>query len=183
MVTCPENNQLISDDFEGNPFCQLRGTYVKDLHLSNDKFWALKGEVHIGVDGREQATVEIDPGTTVFGKTGADFLLVTRGSKIIAEGTSSQPIIFTSMKDAAGLLSLSGDWGGIAIAGYAPTNAGEEERLELSTTDDPFGGANEHDYSGILKNGPISFDGKELSPGERLIGVRLSGARGEKVSY
>jgi hypothetical protein len=148
MVTCPENTQLISDDFEGKPVCQLRGTYVKDIHLSSDKFWALKGEVHIGVDGKEKATVEIDPGTTVFGKTGADFLLVTRGSKIIAEGTSSQPIIFTSMKDAAGLLSAPGDWGGIAIAGYAPTNAGKEERFEFSNTDVRFGGENEDDNSG-----------------------------------
>lgn len=175
MVTCPENTQLISDDFEGKPVCQLRGTYVKDIHLSSDKFWALKGEVHIGVDGKEKATVEIDPGTTVFGKTGADFLLVTRGSKIIAEGTSSQPIIFTSMKDAAGLLSAPGDWGGIAIAGYAPTNAGKEERFEFSNTDVRFGGENEDDNSGILKYVQIRYAGNEVRPGEELNGLSLGG--------
>ena len=175
MVTCPENTQLISDDFEGKPVCQLRGTYVKDIHLSSDKFWALKGEVHIGVDGKEKATVEIDPGTTVFGKTGADFLLVTRGSKIIAEGTSSQPIIFTSMKDAAGLLSAPGDWGGIAIAGYAPTNAGNEERFEFSNTDVRFGGENEDDNSGILKYVQIRYAGNEVRPGEELNGLSLGG--------
>jgi len=145
MVSCPEKTQLISDDFEGKPVCQLRGTYTENIHLTSDKFWALKGEVHIGIDGKSAANLEIDPGTTVFGKTGADFLLVTRGSKIIAEGTSSQPIIFTSMKDAAGLLSLPGDWGGIAIAGYAPTIVGKEERLEFSITDVRFGGENEDD--------------------------------------
>ena len=175
MVTCPENTQLISDDFEGKPVCQLRGTYVEDIHLSSDKFWALKGEVHIGVDGREQVIVEIDPGTTVFGKTGADFLLVTRGSKIIAEGTSSQPIIFTSMKDAAGLLSVPGDWGGIAIAGYAPTNAGKEERFEFSNTDVRFGGENEDDNSGILKYVQIRYAGNEVRPGEELNGLSLGG--------
>ncbi|MEN8146887.1 MAG: hypothetical protein ABFR02_04635 [Campylobacterota bacterium] len=174
-VTCPENTQLISDDFEGKPVCQLRGTYVKDIHLSNDKFWALKGEVHIGVDGKEKAVAEIDPGTTVFGKTGADFLLVTRGSKIIAEGTSSQPIIFTSMKDAAGLLSVAGDWGGIAIAGYAPTNAGKEERFEFSNTDVRFGGENEDDNSGILKYVQIRYAGNEVRPGEELNGLSLGG--------
>jgi hypothetical protein len=184
MVTCPENTQLISDDFEGKPVCQLRGTYVKDIHLSSDKFWALKGEVHIGVDGKEKATVEIDPGTTVFGKTGADFLLVTRGSKIIAEGTSSQPIIFTSMKDAAGLLSAPGDWGGIAIAGYAPTNAGKEERFEFSNTDVRFGGENEDDNSGILKYVQIRYAGNEVRPGEELNGLSLGGVgRGTIIDY
>ncbi|MGB6018717.1 MAG: hypothetical protein WBF77_03885 [Sulfurimonadaceae bacterium] len=175
MVSCPDKTQLISDDFEGKPVCQLRGTYSENIHLTNDKFWALKGEVHIGVDGKSAAKLEIDPGTTVFGKTGADFLLVTRGSKIIAEGTSSQPIIFTSMKDAAGLLSVPGDWGGIAIAGYAPTNAGKEERFEFSNTDVHFGGQNEDDNSGILKYVQIRYAGNEVRPGEELNGLSLGG--------
>lgn len=184
MVSCPEKTQLISDDFEGKPVCQLRGTYSEDLHLTSDKFWALKGEVHIGVDGKRAADLEIDPGTTIFGKTGADFLVVTRGAKIIAEGTSSQPIIFTSMKDAAGLLSVPGDWGGIAIAGYAPTNAGNEERFEFSNTDVRFGGENEDDNSGILKYVQIRYAGNEVRPGEELNGLSLGGVgRGTIIDY
>ena len=184
MVSCPDKTQLISDDFEGKPVCQLRGTYSEDLHLTSDKFWALKGEVHIGVDGQSVANLAIDPGTTVFGKTGADFLMVTRGSKIIAEGTSLQPIIFTSMKDAAGLLSLPGDWGGIAIAGYAPTNAGKEERFEFSNTGVRFGGENEDDNSGILKYVQIRYAGNEVRPGEELNGLSLGGVgRGTMIDY
>jgi hypothetical protein len=176
MVSCPEGTQLISDDFEGKPVCQLRGTYVTDMQLTKEKFWALKGEVHIGDDSDKKETVlEIEPGTTVFGKTGADFLLVTRGSKIIAEGTSSQPIVFTSMKDAAGLLSIPGDWGGIVIAGYAPTNAGKEEKFEFSNTDVRFGGENEDDNSGILKYVQIRYAGNEVRPGEELNGLSLGG--------
>ncbi len=184
MVTCPENTQLISDDFEGKPVCQLRGTYRDSIHLTSDKFWALKGEVHIGVDGKSAAKLEIDPGTTVFGKTGADFLIVTRGSKIEAEGTSSQPIIFTSMKDAAGLLSVAGDWGGIAIAGYAPTNAGKEEKFEFSNTDVRFGGDNAEDNSGILKYVQIRYAGNEVRPGEELNGLSLGGVgSGTVIDY
>lgn len=181
MVTCPGNTQLISDDFEGKPVCQLRGTYRDDLHLTSDKFWALKGEVHIGVDGKSSATLAIDPGTTVFGKTGADFLIVTRGSKIEAEGTSSKPIIFTSMKDAAGLLSVAGDWGGIAIAGYAPTNAGKEEKFEFSNTDVRFGGDKVKDNSGILKYVQIRYAGNEVRPGEELNGLSLGGVGSKTV--
>ena len=181
MVVCPENTQLISDDFEGRPVCQLRGTYTQDLHLTSDKFWALKGEVHIGVDGTQKAVLEIDPGTTVFGKTGADFLVVTRGSKIMAEGSAKAPILFTSMKDAAGLLSVAGDWGGIAIAGYAPTNAGDEERFEFSNTDVLFGGHDEKDNSGILKYVQIRYAGNEVRPGEELNGLSLGGVGSETV--
>jgi len=175
MVSCPEKTQLISDDFEGKPVCQLRGTYSEDLSLSADKSWALKGEVHIGVDGGESAVLEIAPGTTIFGKTGADFLVITRGSKIIAEGEVSQPIIFTSMKDAAGLISVPGDWGGIAIAGNAPTNAGREERFEFSNTDVRFGGEKEDDDSGVLKYVQIRYAGNEVRPGEELNGLSLGG--------
>jgi len=100
---------------------------------------------------------------------------VNRGSKIIAEGTSTQPIIFTSMKDAAGLLSTPGDWGGIAIAGMAPTNAGREERFEFSNTDVRFGGHNEDDNSGILKYVQIRYAGNEVRPGEELNGLSLGG--------
>ncbi len=184
MVVCPENTQLISDDFEGKPVCQLRGTYTEDLHLTVDKFWALKGEVHIGIDGTQKSVLEVDPGTTVFGKTGADFLVVTRGSKIIAEGSAKAPILFTSMKDAAGLLSVAGDWGGIAIAGYAPTNVGKEERFEFSNTDVRFGGTDPEDNSGVLKYVQVRYAGNEVRPGEELNGLSFGGVgRGTTVDY
>lgn len=184
QITCPSHTTLISNDFEGKPVCQLKGTYTQDIHLSSDKFWALKGEVHIGIDTLSNTTLSIDPGTTIFGKTGGDFLLVTRGSKIMAEGTRDKPIVFTSMKDVAGLLSKAGDWGGIAIAGKAPTNAGQEESFEFSDTNARFGGTDPHDNSGILKYVKILYAGYEVRPAEELNGLSLGGVgSGTTIDY
>jgi hypothetical protein len=46
-------------------------------------------------------------------------LIITRGSKIMAEGTAANPIIFTSEKPSP----KRGDWAGLVILGNAPTNA------------------------------------------------------------
>ena len=42
-------------------------------------------------------------------------LIITRGSKIMAAGTATEPIIFTS----ASPNPQSGDWGGIVLCGKA----------------------------------------------------------------
>ncbi|MEI9809947.1 MAG: hypothetical protein WDO16_19930 [Bacteroidota bacterium] len=61
-------------------------------------------------------------GTVVKGSfSGADVaaLIITRGSKLIAQGTPTEPIIFTS----AAPNPQSGDWGGIVLCGKASINA------------------------------------------------------------
>ncbi len=66
-------------------------------------------------------TMTIEPGTVIKGSfTGANVaaLIITRGSKLNAIGTPSEPIIFTS----ASPNPQSGDWGGIVLCGKAPIN-------------------------------------------------------------
>ena len=65
------------------------------------------------------ATLTIEPGTLIKGET-QSALLITRGAKIIAEGTPERPIVFTSAMPA-GQRTL-GDWGGLLLAGNAPVN-------------------------------------------------------------
>ena len=55
MVSCPEKTQLISDDFEGKPVCQLRGTYSEDLHLTSYKFCSIKCELNICLYGKSSS--------------------------------------------------------------------------------------------------------------------------------
>ena len=58
----------------------------------------------------------IQPGTIVRGvKLTKGTLIVTRGGKLIADGTVNEPIIFTS-DEVAGTRTF-GDWGGIIILG------------------------------------------------------------------
>jgi len=67
-------------------------------------------------------TLTIEPGTVIKGSySGSDVaaLIITRGSKIMAQGNPNDPIVFTS----ASPNPQSGDWGGIIICGKAPINA------------------------------------------------------------
>ena len=95
----------------------LQGRINADTILRKQNTYILKGLVYMV--GNHTMTVEA--GTTVKGSfSGSDVaaLTITRGSKLIAAGTASEPIIFTS----AAPNPQSGDWGGIVLCGKAPVN-------------------------------------------------------------
>jgi len=70
---------------------------------------------------KNNVTLTIQPGTVIRGdKTTQGTLIITRGAKINANGTVSQPIVFTS-NEPAGSRS-EGDWGGLVILGLARNN-------------------------------------------------------------
>jgi len=68
------------------------------------------------------ATLTIQPGTVIRGDAtiANSSLVITKGSKINAVGTSSNPIVFTSSKDAG--TRTPGDWGGVIILGKGTLN-------------------------------------------------------------
>lgn len=77
----------------------------------------------------EGQVLNIMPGTVIKAATGtglaAKAIIVTRGAKIYALGTKSDPIIMTSVNDPLdGSYSLrnQGDWGGLLVLGRAYTN-------------------------------------------------------------
>ena len=95
----------------------LQGRINADTVLRKQNTYILKGLVYMV--GNHTMTVEA--GTTVKGSfSGSDVaaLIITRGSKLVAIGTASDPIIFTS----AAPNPQSGDWGGIVLCGKAPVN-------------------------------------------------------------
>jgi len=103
----------------------LNGNINTTITLTSDKVWTLKGYVYV-TDG---AKIIIQPGTTIvsdIAEKGA--LCIERGAQIIAEGTSTKPIIFTSGKNAGE--RSPGDWGGIVILGRAKTNRSSEPTIE-----------------------------------------------------
>ena len=66
--------------------------------LSADKQWLLRGGVFIG-DDQDETVLEIEPGTTIYGESSTDGLLVIRrNATLLAEGTADAPIVFTSSK-------------------------------------------------------------------------------------
>ena len=137
--------------------------------LTSDKVWTLKGYVYV-TDG---AKLIIQPGTTIvsdIAEKGA--LCIERGAQIIAEGTATKPIIFTSGKNAGE--RSPGDWGGIVILGRAKTNRTSEPTIE-GGIGRPFGGTNDLDNSGVLKYVRIEYAGIASMPNSEINALTLGG--------
>lgn len=116
---------------------------------------------------RNGATLTIEPGTIIRG-TGKGTLIIERGSKIHAQGTLNNPIVFTSAAPAG--MRDYGDWGGVVICGAAQHNiaAGPNAIAEGGIGDanagvGVHGGNNDEDNSGVLSYVRIEFPGISLT--------------------
>lgn len=128
------------------------------------------------------ATLTIQPGVVVRGEYASQgTLLISRGAKINAQGTQTNPIVFTS-ENAVGN-RLEGDWGGVVILGAAVMNQpGGVANVEgvTASADNEFGGSNDADSSGVLSYVRIEFAGIPLQPNKELNGLTF-GAVGSKT--
>jgi len=167
--------------------CILSGTLTEDLTLTADTQWVLRGGVFVG-DDENETVLTIEPGTTVYGESSTDgMLVVRRGSKLMAEGTASAPIVFTSSK-LEGERSR-GDWGGLIINGRSTINScadggtGPCEAFGEGGTGF-YGGDDEADSSGVLKYVRVEFAGTLLSPDNELNGIAFQGVgSGTEIDY
>ena len=151
----------------------LTGDIAADMTLSADTLYAINGEVNI-LDG---ATLTIPAGTTLFGVTGASYLAINRGAKIMAEGTAAAPIVFTSAQDVAGTNTgdEQGQWGGLTILGKASANKGERTYEAGSQKYGPVNGtATDNDNSGVLKYVVVKYSGYEVEKDKELNGISLA---------
>lgn len=149
---------------------------------TNDKDYLISGFVFVN-DGQ---TLTIEPGTVIRARPGqgsmASALIVARGGKIIAEGTNTEPIIFTAEGDdlnGSVPLEARGLWGGLIILGNAPINtqSGEDmiEGLPISEPRAVYGGIDEDDNSGILRYVSIRHGGTNIGEGNEINGLTLGG--------
>ena len=147
----------------------LTGNINTTTTLTSDKVWTLKGYVYV-TDG---AKLIIQPGTTIVSdvaEKGA--LCIERGSQIIAEGTQSKPIVFTSGRPEG--QRTPGDWGGIVILGRAKTNRSSEPTIE-GGIGRPYGGTNDSDNSGVLRFVRIEYAGIAAMPNSEINALTLGG--------
>ncbi|SFA78108.1 hypothetical protein SAMN05660845_0506 [Flavobacterium swingsii] len=160
----------------------LNGIIDTNTTLSKKNTYLLMNVVYI----TNNATLTIEPGTIIRG----DFatcgtLVVTKGAKIIAEGTATDPIVFTSNKNVSE--RKPGDWGGIIMLGDAPINkfggAGALD-FNLNPKYNTYGGSNSESDSGILKYVRIEFSGRKLNALKELNGLSLAGVGNKtKIEY
>ena len=207
---CPEGT-LESEVLLGKKVCSLTGEVTSDLTLVAGNYYKLDGKVAIGKDigadgtksGGVSAELTIEPGVTVFGESGNDYLVVMRGSDIHAVGTSSAPIIMTGRQDILGeadIVNTRGLWGGLVILGQAPinkcsfstqgsaTSAGTRvdpcEKEVEGSAGDTMGGELPNDSSGSLKYVRVQYAGYEVFPGNELNGITFGGVgNGTVVDY
>ncbi|WP_394176676.1 hypothetical protein [Thalassotalea litorea] len=186
---CPEGTSAISP-VNGMTTCQISGRITADLTLTSNNMYALSGAVFVGGDNQDSAKLKIEAGTTIFGRSGNDYLVVSRGSQIEAEGTSSAPVVFTSSEDVTGGVTGSGQWGGIVLLGNAPSNKcptdGSACALQVEGVQEGavFGGTAEDDNSGILRYVVVKHAGYEIAPDNELNGITFGGVGNRtKVEY
>jgi len=184
----------------------LEGTIDEDVTLVAEVEWRLSGVVQVG-DGNTQVTSDadvqalkdagvtltIEPGTSVRGFDDGT-LLVTRGSKLMADGTATDPITFSSVADSD--FDGLGEWGGVIIQGFAPQygqggtgacygtgtvcNIEGEGGTEVSV----YGGNEEGDDSGIIRYVRIAEGGKIAGPNNEINGLTLQGVGyGTTIEY
>ena len=146
----------------------LSGSYNQPV-LVQGRNITLKGYTYFA----SGSTLTIPAGTTIKSDvTDKGAIIIERGAKIIAEGTATQPIVFTSGK-AVGQRN-PGDWGGIIILGNARTNRSTEPTIEGGVGRN-YGGTNDADNSGVMKFVRIEFGGIAAQPGSEINGLTCGG--------
>ena len=152
---------------DGRDVVILEGKLNADKTLSAAYDYLLRGAVF--VEGG--ATLTIEPGVQVYGEQASNgTLIIAQGSKIMAEGTASAPIVMSS--DAAIGSRARGQWGGLIVNGSAPTNQG----ITFGEGDTgAFGGNNPADSSGVLRYVRVEYAGIEFSPDNELNGIAFQG--------
>ena len=98
---------------------------MSDVTLTRGNYYVLDGKVVVGGDNTDSAVLTVESGTTIIGDDDADFLVISRGSRIRALGTNMAPVTLTAIEDIQGdpnLANARGLWGGLVINGNAPIN-------------------------------------------------------------
>ncbi|GGG16326.1 hypothetical protein GCM10011344_16110 [Dokdonia pacifica] len=131
----------------------IGGTLTEDLELVTGVEYSLESALIVP----EGFTLTINPGVVVRASTGSDvYVAVLQGGTINAEGTSSNPIVFTSNSSTPN----PGDWGGLIVLGRAPINSvvnGGSSTSEIGQL--PYGGSDAADDSGIIRYVRIEYSG------------------------
>lgn len=151
---------------------ELKGDFSEDVTLVAGNTYSIDGAVNF-LDG---TSLTIPAGTTLYGETGSSYLAINRGAQIFAEGTATDPIVFTSAQDIAGTATTAdqGQWGGLTILGKSTNNKGERTYEAGTQLYGPVAGvAVPDDNSGVLSYVAIKYSGFEVEVDKELNGLSL----------
>ena len=120
-------------------------------------------------------TLTIEAGTKItVDKGGVDvYIAVLQGGKIDIQGTETNPVVMSSVN------ASPGDWGGLTLCGNATTTAGVDAEAEVGGF--IYGGTDDADNSGSIKNLVIKGTGAQISLDSQYNGVSLYAVGSETV--
>ena len=133
---------------------EIGGTLNEDLTLTTGNEYNLTSALIVP----ENITLTIEPGVVIRATTGSDvYVAIQQGATINAEGTASNPIVFTPNSATPN----PGDWGGLIVLGRAPINSvvGGDATSTSEIGGLSYGGSIADDNSGILRFVRIEFSG------------------------
>ena len=188
LSSCTKDDDNNNDDNSGSTTTTIKQNITSNTTWETGKVYILGARIAV----ESGATLTIQPGVIIKGEAGtganATALLIARGGKLMAEGTESQPIIFTSIADeimpgeiASPNLDpdLNGLWGGVIICGNAPISADAPSvQIEGIPASDPnglYGGDNPTDNSGVIRYVSIRHGGANIGEGNEINGLTLGG--------
>ncbi len=186
FTACPAGTTAVANAART---CEIAaGTLTGNVRLTNNATYFLNGRVQVGSPlqesgalGASQATLTIEPGTVVRGRTTRSYLVVNGGSKLFAEGSPTAPIIFTGATEV-GAQATEGSWGGVIIAGRAPLNSNCTGALTTcrfeADQDAIWGGTIPTDSSGVLKYVQIRSAGGIVTPPDKDLNALTLGGVG-----
>jgi hypothetical protein len=172
----------------GGPLCVTPGSTVtlpseisSDTTLTSDCTYRLSDKVYV-----RSGTLTIEASTKIIGDPEAA-LIITRDAMIDAEGTETEPIVFTSSAPEGARQPK--DWGGVVLAGNAVLSFGDnqcggdtgvvcEGSIEgIADDEEPirFGGTDDDHNCGTLKYVRIEFAGFPLTEGNELNSLGVGG--------
>jgi hypothetical protein len=153
--------------------------------FDRDTVYVLDGYVYFEAPG----TLTIESGTVIKGvqdpTNGIDLgscLVITKNADINAQGTPTEPIIFTSEYDSVALADNGPDpgvdytldqglWGGVILCGNAVLNISSTaiiEGLPASDSRGEYGGADDNDSSGVFRYVSIRYSGVLVEANKEL---------------
>ncbi|GHA44677.1 hypothetical protein GCM10007103_27240 [Salinimicrobium marinum] len=169
-TSCSDDDDNPVGPVEPGEETDLVGNLEEDRTLDANETYSLTG-VYSVEDG---ATLTIPAGTQIVADTDADdnpatgvYIVVQKGGMIDIQGTASAPVVMSAASGEAG------SWGGLIIAGNAPSTAGVDATAEVGGI--VYSGDDASDDSGSINYLVLSDAGAQINADSQFNGLSLYG--------
>ncbi len=162
--------------FDSESTVELKGDVTEEMTLNALYTYNLNGTLSV----KDGGVLNIPAGTMIKATKGfSSYVIVEQGGKIMAKGTSTAPITFTSAESTP----ASGDWGGLVVNGKAPISGATAGTTGSTEIDEnlPYGGTVANDNSGIIEYVILAYTGARSTTNIEHNGLTLNGVGSETV--